>query len=101
MSAMSNEARLALLLLEELELRGGRARLKYLKVYRLISYWLGKKYAEDIINKLVSSGYISIRDDVVELLRRFKVNKSLTRTYREARDLVISIYLAMQRPPSK
>ncbi|WP_243675058.1 hypothetical protein [Vulcanisaeta distributa] len=43
---MSPEARLALLLLEELELRNGRAKLKYLKVYRMMTYWLGPRLCQ-------------------------------------------------------
>ncbi|WP_243669705.1 hypothetical protein [Vulcanisaeta sp. JCM 16161] len=97
---MSPEARLALLLLEELELRNGRARLRYLKVYRMMSYWLGAGYARAILNRLVSSGYIAINGDRVELLRRFKTSKSPSQVYREARDVVINAYLSMQRPPS-
>jgi len=100
-TSMSTEARLALLLLEELELKGGKAKLKYLKVYRLISYWLGDEYARRIMGRLASSGYISVKDGVVELLRRFKTDKNLSRTYRETRELVINTYLTMQRPPSR
>lgn len=98
--SMSTEARLALLLLEELELRGGRARLRYLKVYRLVSYWLGNEYARGLMSRLVSSGYVAVKDDTAELLRRFKVEKTLNLVYREARDLVIRTYLT-QRPPSR
>ncbi len=95
------EARLALLLLEELELKNGRARLRYLKVYRMMTYWLGPGYARALLDRLVSSGYIVIKGDRVELLRRFKTSKSQQQVYREARDAVISTYLSMQRPPSK
>jgi hypothetical protein len=98
---MSTEARLALLLLEEVELRGGKVRLRFLKVYRLVAYWLGKNYAGNLISKLVASGYLSIKDDSVELLRRFKANRTIMQVYREARELVISTYLAMQRPLSR
>ncbi|WP_148678334.1 hypothetical protein [Vulcanisaeta distributa] len=99
--SMSPEARLALLLLEELELRNGRARLRYLKVYRMMAYWLGPGYARALLDRLVSSGYIAIKGDRVELLRRFKTSKSQQQVYREARDVVISTYLSIQRPPSK
>ncbi len=99
--SVSPEARLALLLLEELELRNGKAKLRYLKVYRMMMYWLGREYVKAILNKLVSTGYISIKDNEVELLRRFKTDKSQVRVYREARDIIISTYLLMQRSLSK
>ena len=99
--SMSPEARLALLLLEELELRNGRARLRYLKVYRMMDYWLGSGFAKSILDKLVSSGYVTVRGDRVELLRRFKASKSWSQVYKEAREVVINTYLSMQRPPSK
>ncbi|MGC8606511.1 MAG: hypothetical protein ACP5GZ_04185 [Vulcanisaeta sp.] len=99
--SVSPEARLALLLLEELELRNGKAKLRYLKVYRMMMYWLGREYVKAILNKLVSTGYISIKDDEVELLRRFKTDKNQVRVYREARDIIISTYLLMQRSLSK
>ncbi|MGC9152304.1 MAG: hypothetical protein ACP5GY_01045 [Vulcanisaeta sp.] len=98
---MSPEARLALLLLEELELRGGSARLRYLKVYRMIVYWLGYDYAKKIIDRLVSTNYIVISNDRAQLLRRFKVDKSQAKIYKEAKELVISIYSTMHRPPSR
>lgn len=98
---MSPEARLALLLLEELELRGGRARLRYLKVYRLINYWLGYEYAGKIIDKLVSTGYMVIKGDRAELLHRFKTSKDLGQVYREAREITINTYLLIHRPPNK
>ena len=99
--SVSPEARLALLLLEELELRNGKARLRYLKVYRMMEYWLGNEYVRAILSRLISTGYISIKDDEVELLRRFKTDKSQSRVYKEARDVIINTYLSMQRPPSK
>ncbi|WP_048056834.1 hypothetical protein [Vulcanisaeta moutnovskia] len=99
--SVSPEARLALLLLEELELRNGKAKLRYLKVYRMMMYWLGREYVKAILNKLVSTGYISIKDNEVELLRRFKTDKSQVRVYREARDIIINTYLLMQRSLSK
>ena len=99
--SMSPEARLALLLLEELELRNGRARLRYLKVYRMMTYWLGPNYARSILDRLVSSGYITINGDRVELLRRFRTGKSWAQVYREARDAIINAYSSTQRPPSK
>ncbi|WP_243681426.1 DUF126 domain-containing protein [Vulcanisaeta souniana] len=95
------EARLALLLLEELELRGGKVRLKYLKVYRLINYWLGHDYARKIIDRLVLTGYIAIKNDRIELLRRFKTSKSQGQVYREAREIATNTYLLMHRPPNK
>ena len=98
---MSPEARLALLLLEELELRGGRARLRYLKVYRLINYWLGHDYAGKIIDRLVSTGYMAIKGDRAELLRRFKTSKGLGQVYREAREIAVNTYLLIHRPPNK
>ncbi len=90
---MSPEARLALLLLEELELRGGRARLRYLKVYRMMNYWLGPEAARRVMERLSSTGYLRISGDTVELIRRFKVDKSLRAVYREARDVVVRAYL--------
>ncbi|WP_243666253.1 DUF126 domain-containing protein [Vulcanisaeta sp. JCM 16159] len=95
------EARLALLLLEELELRNGKAKLKYLKVYRMMTYWLGPSYAKAILDRLVSSGYIVIKGDRAELIRRFKTNKNHSQIYRGAREIIINAYLSTQRPPNK
>jgi len=89
---MSVDARIALLLLEELELRDGEGRLRYLKVYRICTYWLGEEYSRRILDRLIHGGYVKINGDRVILLKRFRVNRSLSSVYREAKMLVVNEY---------
>ncbi|WP_243675057.1 hypothetical protein [Vulcanisaeta distributa] len=54
-----------------------------------------------MLDRLVSSGYIVIKGDRAELIRRFKTNKNHSQIYREAREIIINVYLSTQRPPNK
>ncbi|MCY0890942.1 MAG: hypothetical protein OWQ51_08235 [Pyrobaculum arsenaticum] len=84
-------ARLALLMLEELALRrGGRAKLKYWKTYRMAVFWLGKEVAENIVKRLVDGGYIRVEGGYVVLTRRFAHSKSLSAVLRDAYTLLAS-----------
>ena len=57
---MSLDAKIALLILEELALRNGKVRRKYLKTYRMLTYWKGVDYTERIISKLIEGNYLKI-----------------------------------------
>ncbi len=87
---MQIDVKIALLILEELALRNGRVRKKYLKTYRMLTYWKGSEYSRKILNKLVEGGYLKIDSDYVVLLKTFKVNKSLSNIYREMRKILTS-----------
>ncbi|OYT27318.1 MAG: hypothetical protein B6V02_00015 [Thermoprotei archaeon ex4572_64] len=87
---MQIDAKLALLILEELALRNGRVRKKYLKTYRMLTYWKGSEYSRKILNKLVEGRYLKIDGEYIVLLKTFKVNKSLNSIYREMRKVLAS-----------
>ncbi len=60
-------ARLATLILRELAYRGGKCKLRYLKVYRTIEEWGGEEYASYIISRLREGGFIRVEGDYVVL----------------------------------
>ncbi|WP_048062809.1 hypothetical protein [Caldivirga maquilingensis] len=81
-------ARLAMLLLRELAYRGGKARLKYLKVYRTILEWGGGDYAAYILNRLKDGSLIKIDGNYIILTATIQPS-SPTRLEREAREMLI------------
>ncbi len=76
-SELRPEAKLALLLLEELALRGGTVKLRFLKTYRYLVFWLGRNRAEYFLRRLVEGGYIEWKGKYV----RLKVRKTPSLTY--------------------
>ncbi len=91
------EVKMALCILEELAAVGGASRLKYLKSYRMISYWIGESYARQIVDKMVRGQYVRVEDDKVVLLRRFSVSKSVSRVLRELKSVIITMYKMRSR----
>lgn len=83
-------ASLALCMLEELVLRGGRLRLKYWKTYRMAQFWLGRAEAGEILDRLVKGGLVKLEGDRASLLKPFRVEKSLGSVLREAHRLLTS-----------
>lgn len=77
-------ASIALLMLEELALRGGKIKPKYWKTYRLANFWLGREVAKNIVNKLVEGGYIKFQEGHVVLTKVFKPQKTLGSVLRES-----------------
>jgi len=91
------EARLALLLLEELALRGGSSRLKYLKTYRYIAFWLGPDYAEYMLKRLVEGNYIERVGDKVRLKVRVAPSITYSRLVKLVDETVKTLYLERTR----
>ena len=81
-------ARLAMLILREVAYRGGRAKLKYLKVYRTIIEWGGEDYAVYILNRLKDGSLIKIEDKYVVLTTKVQPSNP-TKLEREARVMLI------------
>ncbi len=88
MSRLSPDAQLALLMLEELAIRGGRARLKYVKTYRQISFWLGPSKARYIVETLARGSYLALEGDRVVLLRHVAPKHTLTEIQKMLRRLI-------------
>ncbi|MEM0369523.1 MAG: hypothetical protein QXE80_02385 [Pyrobaculum sp.] len=68
---------IALLMLEELAIRGGKIKPKYWKTYRLANFWFGSEVTSHILNKLIEGGYIKIQDSYIVLIKAFRPQKSL------------------------
>ncbi|MGC9226101.1 hypothetical protein [Caldivirga sp.] len=77
-----------MLILRELAYRGGRAKLKYLKVYRTIIEWGGEDYAVYILNRLKDGSLIKIEDKYVVLTTKVQPSNP-TKLEREARVMLI------------
>lgn len=77
-----------MLLLRELAYRGGRAKLRYLKVYRTIEYWAGVEYARYIVERLSSGGLVKIDGDYLVLSTRAQPEKP-DKLMMEARRILI------------
>ncbi len=88
MSRLSTDARLALLLLEELALRRGRAKLRYVKTYRQIAFWLGPERARYIVDRLASGGYLSLEGGYAVLLRHIAPRRTLREILKEVKRLI-------------
>ncbi len=88
MSRLSPDAQLALLMLEELAIRGGRARLKYVKTYRQISFWLGPSKARYIVETLVRGNYLALEGDRAVLLKHVTPRRTLGEIRRALRKLI-------------
>ena len=81
-------ARLAMLMLRELAYKGGKAKLKYLKVYRTILEWGGENYAIYILSRLKVGSLIRIEGNYIVLTTMIQPNNP-TRLEREAREILI------------
>lgn len=81
---------LALHMLEELMLRGGRLRLRYWKTYRMARFWLGDREASEILERLVKGGLIRLEGDRAVLTRPFEVKRTLGAVLRAAHSLLTS-----------
>lgn len=94
MEKQDYKIRLATLILEELAVRSRPVKLRFLKTYRLISFWLSPEIAQYIISKLREGGYINVDDKGRASLRvSMKVSKNLKRIIEEAEKLVKEAYL--------
>lgn len=91
MSSKDRDIKIALSILEELCLRGGKCKLKYLKTYRIVCYWLGFEYAKYIIKKLQEGNYVRLNNEVLELTKKFSINKSLNKIISELLNLVKTV----------
>ncbi|WP_291766347.1 hypothetical protein [Caldivirga sp. UBA161] len=81
-------ARLAMLLLRELAYKGGKAKLRYLKVYRTILEWGGGNYAAYILSRLKDGSLIRIEGNYIVLTTNIQPSNP-TRLEREAREMLI------------
>lgn len=83
-------AALALYMLEELMLRGGRLRTKYWKTYRMARFWLGETEAAKILERLVSGGLVRLEGDRAILVKPFEVKRTLNAVLKAAHALLTS-----------
>jgi len=90
---MSLDAKIAALILEELALRSGRCRLKYLKTYRAVEFWIGAQKARYIIERLAAGGYVELIGDYAVLKKPITTRRSLSEVMASAKRL-IEQYLA-------
>lgn len=77
----------ALYILEELAIRGGRVKAKYLRSYRALRFWAGDKTAEEILKRLIEANYIKIEDNYIVLIKPISTKKSL----KQIEKIVISV----------
>jgi len=93
MSQIDHRVKIATYILEELALRGGISRLRYLKTFRLLCFWLGKDIANYILNKLAEGKYITLDKDRVILNVKLKVEKNYNRLIKEFEEYVKNLYI--------
>ncbi len=98
-SELRPETRLALLLLEEVALRGGSAKLRFLKTYRYLVFWLGRDYACYFIERLREGGYIDVEGEKVRLRVQVSPSLSYSRLVRLAEETVKELYVTGSRLP--
>ena len=87
--------RLAMFLLEELALRGGCSKLRFLKTWRMMVFWLGPDYARHIVQRLVEGKYIEYRMGKICLAREFPCRRSLTALLREAEEFMKQLFATL------
>ncbi|MEZ0248057.1 MAG: hypothetical protein ABWJ97_02180 [Thermoproteus sp.] len=73
--------------MEELAIRGGRVKAKYLRSYRALRFWAGDKTAEEILKRLIEANYIKIEDNYIVLIKPISTKKSL----KQIEKIVISV----------
>ncbi|MFB6491398.1 MAG: hypothetical protein TU35_009245 [Thermoproteus sp. AZ2] len=83
---------LALLMLEELALRGGRIKAKHWRTYRAVSFWAGEGTASTIVKRLAEGGFLRIEGDYVELAKPIKPPRGLKEIEGRALALAKSLY---------
>ncbi len=88
--------KLAYYVLAEISARW-RVRRKYLKTYRVITYFLGHEISWLILTKLREGGYIDFDGDYVVCLKPIQVQKPLHRLEAELRNYVCGIVTSFQR----
>lgn len=86
--AASLDARIAALILEELALRNGRCKLKYLKTYRAVRFWMGAGKADYIIERLALGGYLEVAGEYVVLKRDIRTRRSLQEVVSSVKELI-------------
>ena len=77
-----------MLLLRELAYKGGKAKLRYLRVYRTILEWGGEDYAMYILNRLKDGSLIKIEGNYIILATMVQPSNP-TKLEREAREILI------------
>ncbi len=77
-----------MLLLRELAYKGGKAKLRYLRVYRTILEWGGEDYAIYILNRLKDGSLIKIEGNYIILATMVQPSNP-TKLEREAREILI------------
>lgn len=83
---------LALLMLEELALRGGRIKARHWRTYRAVSFWAGENTASTIIKRLAEGGFLRMEGDYVELAKPIKPPRGLREIERRALALAKSLH---------
>ncbi len=83
-------ALLAAKVLEEV-CRRGYVKLRFVKSYRIISYFLGEETARYILQKLQEGGYVKIVGSHVECLRSPGIFKSVEKIAKETHELVVKV----------
>ncbi|MEL9991023.1 MAG: hypothetical protein QXP98_09510 [Thermoproteus sp.] len=68
---------IALYILEELAVRGGKVKAKYLRSYRALRFWAGDKTAEEVLKRLIEANYIKIENNYIVLIRPISTRRSL------------------------
>lgn len=83
---------IALLLLEELALRGGSAKLKYIRTYKAVEFWAGEPAARLIIERLKEGGFIRIEGERIVLSKQIKPSRGLRGVDKRALALAKALY---------
>ncbi len=91
--SQDHRVRIAAYILEELAIRGGKARLKYLKTYRILQFWIGNDVAKYILNKLAEGKYIVLKGDKAYLNVNIKSSKTYNKLIREFEKYVKELYI--------
>ncbi|AEA13409.1 hypothetical protein TUZN_1950 [Thermoproteus uzoniensis 768-20] len=84
---------IALYILEELALRGGKARAKYLRSYRALEFWAGEDVARDVVKRLAEGGYIKLEQgDVIVLTKEISTKRTIKEIERLSLSIAKSLY---------
>ncbi len=82
-----------MLLLEELSIRSGCVKPRFLKVLRMVTFWLGEEYARHIIDRLVAGGYVKKSEGRLCLAKEYPRRRSLSSLLREAEQFIKQLFL--------
>ncbi len=82
-------AKLALLLIKEASKRGN-LKLRYSKVYRTMNYWLGTQFADYVVERLRSGGFIDLKDGRITVLKPVKSDESVESLALAARSVIMA-----------